>query len=207
MKIRWSHISFIILLFVLGAIHQQQVVVPNQEIVLQFNDDEVSNEEAQQTILKVQEQLTALGADNISVVRGDDGNLKISYYSNSEVIAVKEALSDNSLLANTSDDNNGHSEIPLSSSDDQISYNLDVYEIHQSTNLDGFNGKLFLESQPENDRSTSTSLSGISNTNGYRLKFFDEATTLKTQETIVLAIDNKLYQIPEVRAGPSHIGA
>ena len=203
MKIRWSHISFIIVLFVLGAIHQQQVSVPNQEIVLQFNDAAVSQDEAQQTILKVQEQLRALGADSITVVKDDNGNLKISYYSAVDVTDIESALSNSNLITESSSGKSTNdTEAPFSSSEHQVNFSLDVYEIQQSTQLNGFKGKLVLESQPDNDRFLSPNIYLVANTIDLQVKTFEDSVALKSQRNVVLAKENKSYQIPEVRAGP-----
>jgi len=79
MKAKWL-IVFFIASFTLLSIHQSQVFIPNQEIVLKFNK-EVTFGESQHTIAALKEQLQSLGVHNIQLVEENDGALKITYYS------------------------------------------------------------------------------------------------------------------------------
>ena len=63
---RWCISTSVFLLILFGAVSQQHLDVPNQQIVLQFTDVELTSEDAKQTILIVKEQLEALGVEKHS---------------------------------------------------------------------------------------------------------------------------------------------
>ena len=90
--------ALIIVLTFLGVVYQQQNSLPNQEIVLQFTDAKVTSSETQNTIAIVKEQLQNLGADNIHVKETQEGTLKITYYSATNVSSIKKILSEENTL-------------------------------------------------------------------------------------------------------------
>ena len=90
--------ALIIILTFLGVASKQSITIPNQEIVLQFTDVEVSSFEAKNTVEIVKQQLRNLGADNIQIKKGQKGTLKITYYSDADVASIKETLSNQEKL-------------------------------------------------------------------------------------------------------------
>ncbi|WP_147376135.1 hypothetical protein [Ichthyenterobacterium magnum] len=205
MNSKWYFSTLIIILALLGGIaSQQQTSVPNQEIVLQFNDDEVTSNEAQNTITIVKEQLEAIGVDNIQILDLEQGQLKITYYSDADISSIKKIFSKDKTLA--FDDATKHQEespAKIPSENKSVSYNLDVFEIHNGSDIaSGLSGKLALESKTGNDRffNPNTFMS-IKETDDKE----DESiikVAYKLRRDIAIAIDNTSYKIPEVRAGP-----
>ena len=83
MKQKWYFGIFVLTLVLLGY-GRQQVHVPNQEIVVQFLDAQVTTDVAQNAISKVKKQLHSIGIFNIQVRETAAGRLKITYYSDLE---------------------------------------------------------------------------------------------------------------------------
>ena len=194
--------ALIIVLTFLGVVYQQQNSLPNQEIVLQFSDVTIASDEAQSTITFVKAQLQNIGVDNIQIKEDENGVLKITYYSDTDVESIEESLNKKTKLK-LSYNSDGQQKEHKPISDNEIAYNLDVYEIQKSNDSDW---KLLatnaLEFNSESDRffNPNVFLSAIQINNGenetsYRI-------VLKTQKNIAIAIDNTSYNIPEVRAGP-----
>ena len=131
MNNKWYISALVIILAVLGGIaSQEQNTIPNQEIVLQFEDVDLTSKQAENTVAIVKQQLQDLGAENIQVFSLENGKLKITYFSDSEVASIKETFSEESnltlhLTSQIQDEN--ASRFPFEESN--ISYNLDVYEI------------------------------------------------------------------------------
>lgn len=198
---RWYISALIIILSLLGVVDQHQVPVPNQEMVLQFTNTEVSSDDAQNTIAGITKQLHELGVDHILVSKGEEkGTLVITYYSDIDVAGIKDLLSNDAKIAlNKSNNDDGDSKLPIK--DDTGNYNLDIYEIQKTSNSDwDLNGTHITELKPEGHR--------FSNPDAY--PFIDtidvsdikEHVAYSSYYDITLSIDNTSYKIPEVRAGP-----
>jgi hypothetical protein len=195
--------ALIIVLTFLGVVYQQQNTLPNQEIVLQFTDAKVTSVETQSIIAIVKEQLRNIGAKQIQVKSTDEGTLKITYYSTSNVRSIKRILSEKNALVldyNTNNRDRETSHFPFESS--AISYNFNVYEIQKGNNADWkFVENNILQIKSDNERllNPNVFVSIIDSDNkvehSYRI-------ALKINRNIALAIDNTSHNIPEVRAGP-----
>ncbi|MDH7445004.1 hypothetical protein [Aquimarina sp. 2201CG14-23] len=191
--------------FALLVVMQQQAVVPNQEIVLEFTNVDVSSLEAQNAIAIVKKQLQSVGAKNTRVSKElKEGTLKITYYSDADVEFIRKTLSKEQsanldyVLSNQTGDN-GEFPIQERSKD----YNLDIYEIYKSTDVDtDFNGKYVLEiKQKQNRHSSTNSYSYVSEITTNDLDRLVKIAQ-KVNRNIAIAIDNTSRNIPEVRAGP-----
>ncbi|WP_109299890.1 hypothetical protein [Aquimarina sp. AU474] len=203
MKKKW-YFGILLTAFALLVVMQQQTVVPNQEIVLEFVDVEVTSLEAQKTIAIVKKQLQSIGVKNTKISRElKNGKLKIAYYSDADVAFIKRILSKEHHLAldhvvydqNQKDD----SQFPFDKNPKD--YNFDVYEIQKSTDVD-FNGVYVLNVEQKQKRNfNSNSYSLVSVFNVHEIDNLIK-TTQKIYANIAIAIDNTSYKIPEVRAGP-----
>ncbi|MHA7059980.1 hypothetical protein ACWGOQ_0022325 [Aquimarina sp. M1] len=203
MKKEW-YFKILISVFALLIIMQQQTVVPNQEIVLEFTDVSVTPLEAQNAITVVKKQLESIGVKNTRISKElYNGKLTIAYYSDADIESIKKILSvehqivlDHVLF----DQQDTDKKSPLDS--DSSHYNVDVYKIQKHTDTDAdFNGIYVLEIKQKQDRASGFyGYSSITvNTN-----HLDSLTKLsqKVNGAIAIAIDNTSYKIPEVRAGP-----
>ena len=192
--------ALIIVLTFLGVVYQQQNTLPNQEIVLQFTDVVLASDEAQSTIAIVKKQLQDIGVDNIQVKEGENGTLKITYHSLTDVSSVRRTLSeDNRLDLNSNSHNN--STLPLN--ENSISYNLDVYEIQNGTDADwNLVENSVLKVNSENDRFFNPNVFISAIAIDAKVKDATVNVTYKVHRNIAIAIDNTSHNIPEVRAGP-----
>ena len=203
MKARIHINVLIIILTIFGIVSQQQISVPNQEIVLQFANDDVTSEDALSTIAIVTKQLQDLGVENILVKNLEKGGLKITYYSNTDVASVKRVLSKEKKLEFDYTLNNQDEEQSKFPSDKEpINYDFDVFEIQNGNdtdwNLDGY----VLELNIENDLFFSSNV--YMSIDEIDIKEKDRLVKIsyKVNRNIAIAIDNTSHNIPEVRAGP-----
>lgn len=193
--------ALIIVLTFLGVVYQQQNTLPNQEIILQFKDVKVTSAETQSTIAIVKKQLQNLGANNIQVKETQDGTLKITYYSDTNVINIKKTLSQEKKLVLDYSTNSESSNLPVENS--SIGYNLDVYEIKQGNETDwNLVENNVLEQKPENDRFFNPNFFVLINIKYSSDKDLVTKVAYKVRRNVALAIDNTSHNIPEVRAGP-----
>lgn len=201
MKAKWYLSAFIIILTLLG-ISLQQFSVPNQEIVVQFANDEVATFETQNTIAIVKKQLQSIGVDNIQIHEVDNGKLKITYYSNVDVTSIKKIFSEKELEFGFTSIYHQEKSAKLPSNKKSNTYKLDVFEIQKSNDTDwDFNGYV-LELNPENDRFFKPDVYFPAIRKDIREKKEIEKVAYIIYRNISIGIDNSSHNIPEVRAGP-----
>ena len=201
MKAKW-YFSIIIIFLTLLGIHQEQTTVPNQEIVLQFVDDEVTNEEAQNAIVIIKEQLQAIGINNIQVGEQENGKLKIIYYSDANVESIKRILSKGKKIEiGYTSFNKEDTDFP--SDKNQNEYEFDVYEIQSVDTSFDFDGKYALELKQEYDRFSNPNIYTFAAVVNISEKCRIVKTAYKIHKSITFFTGNTLHNIPEVRAGPS----
>lgn len=201
---KWYISTFVIIITLLGAVCEQQKIVPNQEVVLEFTDVELTSQVAQNTIAIVKKQLQDIGVSNIQVNEEGHGTLKITYYSDIDIESIKKSFSEENRLdiafvSHNQEDNSG--EFPIDKN--TISYNLDIFEIQKTNDIEwGFNGLIVPEIKSKSDRffepnlyyyNVEINVKALNNT-------IDKAQ--KVFQNIVLPINNTSHKIPEGRAGP-----
>ncbi len=202
MNSRWYiGILIITLTFLGGVASTHQIIAPNQEIVLQFSSDDVSAEDTAAAITRIKKQLKTAGVSHIKVKKGREGQLKITYFSTSNVDRIKLLLAhgitlDLDVAAQT---NPKHS---LPSQEQTTIYNFDVYEIHQGGDFSELGNPLALEIKVENDRLLSFNLVAFVPSKNYDTNTNQVDVAYKHIRHSALAIASIAYQIPEVRAGP-----
>jgi hypothetical protein len=202
MKPKWYLSTFILIVAFLGA-GLQQFSVPNQEIVLQFEDQEISLVETENAIANIKKQLQDIGVEKIQVYKGDNGVLKISYFSEIDVVFIKKLFSKEKALKlsySLLDIEEGTSKIP--SKNKSNTYQLDVFEIQKSNGNEGDSNGLVVELLPENDRSFNPDVYYSALVQDVRFKNKIEKVAYVIYSAISIEIDNSSYNIPEVRAGP-----
>ncbi|WP_242085309.1 hypothetical protein [Aestuariivivens sediminis] len=195
--------ALIVFLTFLGVVVQQQSILPNQEIVLEFTDSEITPNDTQSTIALVKDQLQSLGAKNIQVKEGRQGKLRISYHSAINVTKVKNALSKNNAFVfeySTNGSEQKGSHVP--SEDHKVSCNLDIYEIHNDDgSASDFSGKSVLTVNYKGDRYNCPDFYNFCNY-WKPCNAEDCRVNHKRYQQLVLEIQDPLHIIPEVRAGP-----
>lgn len=204
MKKKWYFRTLITLLAIL-VVTQQQTVVPNQEIVLEFVNIEITSPEAQSAITIVKKQLQSIGAKHTRISKKlKDGTLRITYYSDEDVECIKRILS---IAQNVEldhgfyDQNEENNQFPLHKNTKD--YNLDVHEIQKSTDFGcDFNGKYVVEVKQEQDSDFGANL--YSFITAIEANTIDELVKVaqKVNTSIAITIHGTSHNIPEVRAGP-----
>ena len=91
MKIRLQFGILIVLLAFFGTLVEQPIV-PNQQIVVHFSDQNISDLDTEKTILNIQEELQRIGAKHVQIGYDAQGQLKITYYSESDVELIQNLL-------------------------------------------------------------------------------------------------------------------
>lgn len=198
MKPKW-YFSILLIVFIFLGISQENIAVPNQEIVLEFVDLKIAKKDIDKTVFNLKEKLINAGASNITVQETKNGALKFSYYSAVNVENIKEVLSkDNSLVLNNYSKNKDNH----SSSHNLSNYNIDIYELDNDINMSSFDGNSILEIKYDSQRYTVSqnyaSLENIS-VNKARKLF---KTAYKFNKSIIIIKENTSNYKPEVRAGP-----
>lgn len=194
MKSKW-YFGIVITALTFFVVSQQQITVPNQEIVFQFSDNQATVSQTEKAIQAIKAQLQNIGVKNTQVFE-QNGILKISYYSDITIAEVKSILINEKLIFNntkgTQNDN------PLDSS-----YNVDVFEIKPATESGvGFDGKFIVEAKQEYTRASQIVLSFSAITESIIQLTLPVNVTHKVNTNISISIDKGSFNIPEGRAGP-----
>jgi hypothetical protein len=202
MKPKWYLSTFILIVAFLGA-GLQQFSAPNQEIVLQFEDKAISLVETENAIANIKKQLQDIGVEKIQVYKGANGVLKISYFSEIDVVSIKKIFSKEKALKlsySLLDFGEGSSKMP--SKNKSNTYQLDVFEIQKSNGNEGDSNGLVVELLPEHDRYFNPDV--YYSTLVYELRFKNkiEKVAYIIYSNRFIEIDNSSYNTPEVRAGP-----
>ncbi len=200
---RWCISIFIFSLTLFGVVNQQQAVLPNQEIVLQFNEEGLSSDDAQSTINLLKKQLQSLGAENIQVDILENGSVNIAYHSTSDAVSIKKRLSKADGLALDVNHNEPSSNFPIKENK-SIDYNIDVFEIHTDYGQSGdLNGNLVFQVETKSDRYVEPHNffynPCIADNERIAVKL-----TLAICKHIEIATKDIPHKIPEGRAGPSY---
>ncbi len=200
MNWKW-YIPVVIVALTFFGVNLERSTLPNQEIVVQFNTENVSAFEAEQAIANVTFQLKSIGVENVLVSAIENGKLKVSYYSAKDVATIKGLFSaKNSLSAAAFNEKDNSSKIPFSP--ESHIYKLDVVTIQQD-----YNAGLGLQGLPVGVKTVkeqylkpiiSMGFSEIS----FQFSPKDEIVAYKNYRHASHLIDHTSYKIPEVRAGP-----
>ena len=191
------------LLAVLGIFLQQQPTKPNQEIVLQFSDARVNSFESKQALTSITEQLQAIGIQDIHVYQKSQDVLVISYFSEKDALEIEALLSEDSALEIGYTSHEDDQQLPRSSEQEVVSYNLDVYEIqNQHDQENSLNGTV-VELNLFADRFVHTNVFVVSNTVSLKLAEHQFKTQLKVLNNVEHTLSQNIREIPEVRAGPT----
>lgn len=200
------HFGILIILFSFLGTYLEQATAPNQQVVIQFSDENISEIDAQNTVTVVKTQLQRLGVEHIQIKHNQNGELKITYYSDSEVEQIQNVLLKENRLKFAD-----HSETELPS--DFLShkngknYELNISQIQNSNDVNWDFERIEvveLHQKSEHSYNPKVNTSGVEV--NYKLSNSLIKVAVKTNYTLASTIDRISYKIPEVRAGPSAIG-
>lgn len=199
-KWRWYFTGLIIALAFFGA-GIEQSTLPNQEIVVQFNTNSVSEVEAKRAVSNITSQLKSIGVDDFKISEIRNGALKVTYYSTKDIAIIKNLFVDpiDFQLEGSSLGNNS-TEFP--SKEDSDTYEVNVVIIQKDSRIDlGLQG-LPVEIKSATDQYLNPIVSlGVPEAN-FNFKKCFENIAFKNYRNISLLIDTTSHKIPEVRAGP-----
>jgi hypothetical protein len=199
MKLKWCILLGLVTL--IGIASQQQVCLPNQEIVLRFADDEVAPTDAQDAIANLTKQLLNSGASNIQVAETQEGDYSITYYSLVDVESIKELFSiENNIQLGYIASNQGKP-----SKESPKVYDIDIFEIKNPNGVFDIGGIQAIERKLENTRFFIPNLF----TPAKDIVFFDLDSVLKEtykfRKSIAITIEITSNKIPDGRAGPKEL--
>ncbi|NRA93935.1 MAG: hypothetical protein HRU26_14875, partial [Psychroserpens sp.] len=190
------YISFVVVIFAFlgGIVTQDQLIKPNQEIVLHFQATTLDHTE--DTIAGLKLQLQEAGVTNIQVLRSSEGTLKIVYFSKAEVSDIEKILSDHSSFEINED-------IP-EETPSKRGFEYDVYEIQANHSVD-----LDLQGTTSSSPSKS-SHDRVVQVNPFATIHYEDITVVEQTSVSTFQYYNKnrfyldqdALGIPEVRAGP-----
>lgn len=202
MNVRW-YIPVLIIILAAFGVSLEQATLPNQEIVVEFNTENVSAYEAEQAITSITSQLKSIGVENIVVSEIQGGKLKVTYFSTTDVAVIKNLFpkQNNLQLGNTDfNEKDTSPEIPFSNHSNV--YKLDVIKIQKDYGSDlGLQGLPVLVKTAKDQCLSQIVLLGTAETN-FSLKQNFENVAFKNYRNVSFLIDITSHKIPEVRAGP-----
>lgn len=197
------YFGLIVLLLAFLGTYLEQNTLPNQQIVVQFSDSDISSEEAEITIEAIQNQLQSIGVTHIQIGQNNKGQLRITYHSDSHVKYIQNALFNVETLrvAYESNESQSHNFPKDKSLND---YELNISEIKTSNTINwDFERAQIVEINQKVDRFL------YSKTNAFGNHFSDIEVNYSLKVATVInndamaSINTISYIIPEVRAGPT----
>ncbi|WP_426429586.1 hypothetical protein ACPX19_08555 [Winogradskyella sp. HB-48] len=197
------HFGIIIVLLAFLGRFLEAPVTPNQEITIQFSDDNVSEIEVQNALEDIQKKLQKIGAENFLIDQDENGNLKITYYSATDAQSIQQ------ILTNTSDFNflfgiDANSSNKNPEKEVLKDYKLNVSEIQKKNQKNDwdFDGVQIVEHNQKSDRSYTLKKDVSGHLNKLKVLHQLVETAFRINTGAFTLNDKNTYEIPEVRAGP-----
>ncbi len=202
MKI-WLKSICISLALSLFGFYVNSINVPNQQIVIEFSDAEISSKALLITLEDVAKQLQNIGADQVRIIKNTDVSFKITYYSTENVTEIQQQFSKNNVLKLHSETNQNPLKSP-SKNKGGANFALNVSVIKDGNPITwSLEGVLISEFNPKSDRLYPLKVF----TSGYftqiKRKTFSGYNTVSFKFTTNVSTSLHSFLIPEVRAGPS----
>ncbi len=197
---RWYLLTLLVSLTLLG-LSQSEYTVPNQELVVQFSNAQISDEDADIAILDLKSQLVSIGAENIQVIEDRDGKLKISYFTAKDSEEIKSILSEEFEVSysKTNKNDSDHSKNQHSSD-----FYFDVVEIWETNDVNPISKGVVIDIKAESDRFYKPKhISGSQSAHSVQVNIMAEVE-FSTYFVIALTIKQPEFKFPEVRAGPQY---
>lgn len=198
MKNTWYLVVLIFALAIVG-ISMDKSTGANQEIVLKFTEQGVTEVETADVLRFVKSKLQKVTSGEIQIKKNEDGTLKITYYSDIDVVQIKEIFTQNNALLVTTNTNSSE-EFPIPNQKELTGYQLDVFEIQNANDFAGSAGTV-VEFKTESIRFFTPDVYVFSQ----QLAKEENTSTKRAYSnysTIALTIDYSLCVVHQVRAGP-----
>jgi len=203
MKIK-LHLGVVMVILMFLGTYIEHNLVPNQQIVIQFSNHQITSEEANSAAEALKQQLKDIGAKKLDIGEFNSGQLTITYYSDTDVMRIQKVLTDDDLVLDYSLENESNDKsIP----EKEELYKFNVSEIQDSpiNNWD-FEGIEITELNHKSDRYYFPKLKYSSTKEDIENHSFKECLRLKIQSIYHFNKSKFAHQIPQVRAGPSFLG-
>lgn len=197
------HVGILVVLLAFIGTYVERNTLPNQQIVIQFSDSEVSSEDTEKALKAIQTKLESVGVTHIQIGKKENGQLKIVYHSDTDVEHIQNVLfkTNNFKLAYQSQQDSSNQFPEHHSADD---YKLNISEIKTDSGSDwGFEDAQIVETNQKTDRLSFPQSNNFSNTVSIQQTNCIYTIAILVNNTVAIAIDNHSYKIPEVRAGPT----
>lgn len=201
MKTKLHFVILAVLLAFIGT-YIEQYTVPNQQIVIQFSDKDISSENTESAIVTIQNKLQNIGASHIQIGDSNQGKLRITYHSDTDIEYIQHALFDIEELSIAYNSSQKKSD-DLPDSEFYKDYQIDVSEIKTNSGTDwDFNGIQVTELNQKTDRLSYFKVNNTGFQNKNLLYNFNSEIIVVNNNDLTTVIDIVSYIIPEVRAGP-----
>ena len=203
MKIK-LHLGVVMVILMFLGTYIEHNLVPNQQIVIQFSNHQISSEEANSAAEALKQQLKDIGAKKLDIGEFNSGQLTITYYSDTDVMRIQKVLTDDDLVLDYSLENESNDKsIP----EKEELYKFNVSEIQDSpiNNWD-FEGTLVTELNHKSDRYYFPKLKYSFTKEDIENHSFKECLRLKIPSIYHFNKRKFAHRIPQVRAGPSFLG-
>ena len=199
------HFGIVMVFLMFLGTYIEHNIAPNQQIVIQFTNDQISSDKANYAIESLKQQLQEFGAEKLQISKYNSGHLKITYYSDADVMSIRKVLShqENFILDYSYEDNNTGE----SNSEKKEIYKFNVSEIQDKplNNWD-FEGIEITELNHKSDRYYFPKLKYSSTKEDIENHSFKECLRLKIPSIYHFNKSKFAHRIPQVRAGPSFLG-
>ena len=203
MKIK-LHLGVVMVILMFLGTYIEHNLVPNQQIVIQFSNHQITSEEANSAAEALKQQLKDIGAKKLDIGEFNSGQLTITYYSDTDVMRIQKVLTDDDLVLDYSLENESNDKsIP----EKEELYKFNVSEIQDSpiNNWD-FEGTLVTELNHKSDRYYFPKLKYSFTKEDIENQSFKECLRLKIPSIYHFNKSKFAHRIPQVRAGPSFLG-
>ena len=203
MKIK-LHLGVVMVILMFLGTYIEHNLVPNQQIVIQFSNHQITSEEANSAAEALKQQLKDIGAKKLDIGEFNSGQLTITYYSDTDVMRIQKVLTDDDLVLDYSLENESNDKsIPEKAE----LYKFNVSEIQDSpiNNWD-FEGTLVTELNHKSDRYYFPKVKSSDTKEELNTKSKILYSRFTISSVFQIHKGNFAYQIPEVRAGPSMLG-
>ncbi|SDI16332.1 hypothetical protein [Winogradskyella thalassocola] len=196
------HFGLLIILLAFLGTYLEQNALPNQQIVIQFSDTDISTEDSENAIEAIQNKLQSIGVTHIQIGQKNEGQLRIIYHSNTDVEYIQNALF-NLEDINIAYDSNQNESDNFPDHKNLKDYELNISEIKASNDVNwDFERTQVVEVNQKTDRFLYSKTNSFGN-HYYNIEnHFNIKVAVFISNNATTAIDNISYIIPEVRAGP-----
>jgi len=200
------HIGILVILLAFLGTYLEQSTNPNQQIVVQFSDKDIAKEDAVNAIDVVRRQLQGIGVEHLQIVHSDDGQLRITYYSDSDVARIQDILLKDVDFKFAYDSGDNSSD-KLPENKNIKDYELNISEIQNSNDSNwDFERTEVVELNQKSDSSYNPKVKSSGAQINKKHSNNLVSIALQVNNFVANATNHISYKIPEVRAGPTTNG-